>query len=607
MQQQTHSLAGDQISVYFWEAGDDLQPVYDLVAREPVTGFDTEGTGTEVYDPDWRMRLVQFGNQYEGHVLQVGPHDDIIRELVNRANALAAHKADFDAHSLNRALGIPLVDIYPKLFCTMNMSRIIDPMGYTVKGQKGKIIPKHDLKNRIRQLIDGEFDLDKALADEFARLKLRGGRGWRDIPSDNLVYWLYAGLDPVLAVRAYRFLLGLSTQADRDLVEYERRVSYAATPVTQTGQLVDVEFTRQQAAHLRQHAEESFAAAEERGWPVRGVATAKDKAALGEYLVASGVTMPRTEPSKTHPDGQDSFKKDLLLAAVKEADNPPLLDTFTTFQTGLESIKVEKDYLQKFLRCGLQGDGRLHPWVGTLSAQTGRQSIYGQLPAQQMPRAGDVRGCAVADEGRVLVTCDLAQVEVRVGAALSGDRNLIDLLVQGVDVMDVLARQQYGEGFADEQRNNMKRSVYGRLYGAGAYTVSSQCGISEDEARACLATVDRMAPGLKRYARSLADQRFVTTAYGRRVAVDTERSWGAINYEVQGTARDVWMQTVFRVIDAGMGGWIWLFVHDETILNVPVQHAERVRARLEQLMSGTFKGVPIEAKATILGKRWVKV
>lgn len=607
MKKQIHGLAGDQVEIFVLEAGDDLTPVFRLVTSEPVIGFDTEGSGTDPYDPDWFLRLAQFGNRDTAYVLSVETHRDGMVELMRAANLMAVHHLDFDAHAVWRGLEFPLHEMYTKSVCTANMSRIIDPMGYTMPGAKGKIVPKHALKDRVRQLIDGTFDLDKALKDRFKELKLGpADRAWGKIPADDEVYTLYAGLDPILARRLYDFLYSISTQGDRDLIEYERRVSYVATPVTAVGQLVDEPFTVNQGVELLAHAKASMALAQDDGWPVTGVGLAKDKATLGEYLRAKGVKVPRTDPSTKFPEGQDGFAKDKLKAAIKDAEDTRLLKQFEHFQSALEAVKFEKDYLRKFLRVARHGDGRLHPAVGTMNAQTSRWSVYGQLPAQQMPRTGDVRGCAVADPGYVLVACDLSQVEVCVAAGLTQDPTLMKLVRDGVDVHGYLAEQQYGPDFTSEERNVMKRAVFGRLYGAGKYVVADQCGISEAEAEQALATVDRIAPSIKAYARKLGQQRFVTTAYLRRVAVDPERAWGAVNYDIQGTARDVWVQTLLRVVDAGMGGWIWLVVHDETILCVPEALAERVRTRLEALMSSTFMGVPIRAEAKVMGNRWLK-
>ena len=75
---------------------------------------------------------------------------------------------------------------------------------------------------------------------------------------------------------------------------------------------------------------------------------------------------------------------------------------------------------------------------------------------------------------------------------------------------------------------------------------------------------------------------------------------------MQGAARDVLVDALFRAEDAGLGEWLWLPIHDEIIIQVPESQVDDYCARLVEVMSTEIRGMPIPAEGTILGDRWKK-
>lgn len=590
-----HRLAGDEVVIYAYEPGDDLTPFHDFIARQAAVGFDTESSGVDIFEPGWFTRLAQFGNGTEAHVLRFDCHRLAIESAVYEARALIMHNGQHDLHVLAEAYGIPLWQTMPKTLDTLMISRLFDPMGYTVRGQKGKIVPTHKLKDRIRMLHDGGFDMDKELKERFRKLKLKIADGYRLVPIDDEIYVRYAGLDPILAWRLYDILCVLSTAARRELLAYEQRIAYALATMTGRGLLVDQDYTRQQSGRLLTEAEASHARARKRGWPVDGIETKADKAELAGWLKSRGVKLAKTD------SGNDSLAKTTLEAAVA---GTPYESATRDFFTARELRKFERDYLQKFLSSS-QRDGRVHPTIDALGAQTGRNSISNP-PLQQLPRIGDVRGCLAADPGYVLIAADYAQIEFRVAAALAEEANMIKVIRAGIDMHAVTATRLYGKHFDDEQRNVAKRAGFGRIYGAGKATVALQTGVDEETAARALAAFDKSFPGIRAYARRLSQQTEVVTPFGRTIPVDTQRPWGAINYAVQSTARDVFMCGMLRLIAAGFGDFLWLPVHDELIACVPESITREAVACMTSTMADDFDGVPIVADGGLMGPRWRK-
>ena len=98
----------------------------------------------------------------------------------------------------------------------------------------------------------------------------------------------------------------------------------------------------------------------------------------------------------------------------------------------------------------------------------------------------------------------------------------------------------------------------------------------------------------------------IVTPLGRRLPLDRDRSYIVVNYYIQSTARDIFVQALFRLAAAGLMDHLWLPIHDEIIVSVPEQDTREVARVMEAVMASDFLGVPITATATILGERWHK-
>lgn len=589
-----HRLMGEEVTIHYYEANDDLSSFHDFIAHQPIVGFDTESSGVDIYEPGWFTRLAQFGDGSVAHVLRYDCHRADIERAVRGARTLIMHNGDHDFHVLAKAYDIPLWVVMPKTIDTLMVSKLFDPMGHTVR-QGPKIIPTHKLKDRIRMLLDGDFDLDKELKERFRKLKMKISEGYRLIPIDDEIYVRYAGLDPILAYRLYQALAEFSTNARRELLAYEQRISYTLAGMTGRGLLVDQDYTEKQSAELLVSSGDALADAMNAGWPVDDIATKADKEALAAWLKQHHIKLVKTGT------GADSVAKAAVERSVAGTWIEPIARNFFTSR---ELVKFERDYLQKFLASS-QTDGRVHPDIDALGAQTARNSIRNP-PLQQLPRIGDVRGCLWADPGYVLIAADYAQIEFRVAAALANETNMIKVIKAGIDMHAVTAMRLYGKVFDDEQRNVAKRAGFGRIYGAGAGAVALQTGVDEETARKALAAFDRSFPGIRKYARILSQQSEVVTPFGRVIPVDPQRPWGAINYIVQSTARDVFMCGMLRMVGAGFGSFLWIPVHDELIACVPRSMLREAVHSMTEVMSDVFDDVPISAEAEVMGERWRK-
>jgi len=193
-----------------------------------------------------------------------------------------------------------------------------------------------------------------------------------------------------------------------------------------------------------------------------------------------------------------------------------------------------------------------------------------------------------------------------VAAALADDPTLRQVILSGADIHDATARLMYGEHFTDEQRTISKRATFGTIFGGGAPALASQTGVSEDTARQVIARWRRTYPRVIAYGKRLAEVAEVVTASGRRIPADPARPYANVNYAVQSAARDLLLAAAYTLVTRYQVGGLWLFVHDEIIVQAPERDAERVRGLLERAMTSTFRSLPILAEAKILGPSWGK-
>jgi DNA polymerase-1 len=272
------------------------------------------------------------------------------------------------------------------------------------------------------------------------------------------------------------------------------------------------------------------------------------------------------------------------------------------------------DYIRT-MKEQLGTDGRLHPNVRPMQAATHRMSVTG-IPVQQFPRDDPrPRGCVHADEGHVILSADYAQVEFRVGAAVSGDPVMRADILNGVDLHKATATALYGAGFTKGQRQTAKPVGFGRLYlgtpkgiHAGMMKADPEtCPPLRDVKRAIGAFDKRYAGTVRWGNRLMAEVRrnpTLVTATGRPLIVD--KPWAAANYAIQSVARDIFAHGINHLWRDGLGPYLRLVVHDEVVMSIPADEAEEITRTVVDAMSTTFKGIPIETETSILGERWAK-
>ncbi len=202
---------------------------------------------------------------------------------------------------------------------------------------------------------------------------------------------------------------------------------------------------------------------------------------------------------------------------------------------------------------------------------------------QNIPRDANapVKMIYVPEKGNILVAADYSQIEMRIGAIVTGDDNMLGVIRSGVDLHDETARKIFGDDFTTEQRVAAKTINFGVFYGMGAKTLAEKLGTDIREARRFLRAWYDTFPGVKRWQegqkQTLQDHGYVTSMFGRRrrlptVFHGTKQEYAecirqACNFPVQSPAVDITLFAM-NVLRELFGYTLCCTVHDSVMLEV---------------------------------------
>ncbi len=274
--------------------------------------------------------------------------------------------------------------------------------------------------------------------------------------------------------------------------------------------------------------------------------------------------------------------------------------------------------------------GRIHTTYNQAVASTGRLSSTNPN-LQNIPVRDDegreIRKAFIPEAGKVFLSADYSQIELRLMAHLSGDKGMIADFLSGQDIHAATAAKIFHVPVADvtrEMRAKAKTANFGIIYGISAFGLSERLTIGRREAKELIDGYFNSYPGVKTYMdesiRKAREQGYVTTMFDRRryvpdiqsrnqvVRGNAERN--AINAPLQGSAADIIKIAMVRIAgrlekDFPEAKMI-LQVHDELIFEVEVSSVEKLRKIVTEEMRGAASlSVPLEV-GTGTGNNWLE-
>ncbi len=273
--------------------------------------------------------------------------------------------------------------------------------------------------------------------------------------------------------------------------------------------------------------------------------------------------------------------------------------------------------------------GKIHTTFNQTIASTGRLSSVDpnlqNIPIR-LPVGRELRKVFVPSSGEyVFLDGDYSQIELRVLAHMSGDETLIEAFKSGQDIHRLTASQVFNTPFdqvTSEQRSNAKAVNFGIVYGIGSFSLGEDLHISKKEAQRYIDGYFEKYPKVKEYMENAvsnaAKDGYAKTLFGRKREIPelqaknfNIRSFGervAMNMPVQGSAADIikiaMINVYKRLKKEGLESGVILQVHDELLLEVKKNEAEKARIILKEEMENCVKlSVPLLVDVHI-GNNW---
>ncbi len=325
---------------------------------------------------------------------------------------------------------------------------------------------------------------------------------------------------------------------------------------------------------------------------------------------------------KKTASGAPSTDEEVLQKLAEDYPLPKLLLEYRGM------AKLKSTYTDKLPKMVNPDTGRVHTTYGQAIAVTGRLASN-DPNLQNIPvRTAEgrrIREAFIAPPGRVIVSADYSQIELRIMAHLSEDPGMLRAFASGEDIHRATAAEIFGVSLAEvnsEQRRAAKVINFGLMYGMSAFGLAGNLGVERSAAQMYMEKYFTRFAGVKRFMDDIRLQAkshgFVETVFGRRLWLPEINSpngprrqaaeRAAINAPMQGTAADLIKLAMVAVQDwldtEGLQSLMVMQVHDELVLEVPEQELALVKEKLPQLMAGVAAlKVPLVAEVGA-GANW---
>jgi DNA polymerase-1 len=273
-------------------------------------------------------------------------------------------------------------------------------------------------------------------------------------------------------------------------------------------------------------------------------------------------------------------------------------------------------------------EGRVHTTFNQVGTATGRLSSNNPN-LQNIPirteKGREIRAAFIAAPGRVVLSADYSQIELRLMAHFSNDPLLVQAYRSGHDIHTLTASEVFGvpaSSMSKETRNRAKAVNFGIVYGISPFGLAANLNIPQAEAKLYIETYFARYVGVRRFIDQLLEETRATqqvrTLFGRVRPIPDIQSRNpnlrgfaertAVNTPLQGTAADMIKVAMIRIDEKlraqKLETQMTLQVHDELLFDVPEEEIDTVRALVKREMENVLElNVPIVVDVGI-GQNW---
>ena len=587
------------------ETEEDARKLFDLFVTKQILSIDTETTSVNPIDA----------------------------ELVGLSFAVEEGKAFYVAIPAEREKAERIVNIFKPLYESPDILKIGQNIKYDMEvlmnyGVRlsapmfdtmiAHYVLQPEQKHNMDILAETLLNYQTVHIDELIGPKGKGQKSMRDLSPASVCD--YAAEDADVTLRLYNVLKPRLKEAGVEQLFYD--IEMPLVPVLADMETTGVRLDTEALAETSKVLTERMKQIERNIYELAGhefnIASPKQ---VGEVLFGEMKIVEKPKKTKT---GQYVTSEEVLQQLRSKA---PIVADILEHRGLKKLLGTYVDALPKLIN---PRTGHIHTSFNQAVTATGRLSSS-DPNLQNIPVRGEdgkeIRKCFIPEPGELFFSADYSQIELRVMAHLSGDKNMIEAFREGYDIHAATAARIYKEKIEDvsrDQRTKAKRANFGIIYGITVFGLAERLEISRDEAKQLIDGYFETFPDVHAYmekAKELAREHgYAETFFHRRrylpditshnATVRNFAERNAINAPIQGSAADIIKIAMVKIYDRfrkeGIRSKMILQVHDELNFSVIPEEKEKVeRIVLEEMQNAYPLQVPLVADSG-WGENWLE-
>lgn len=544
-------------------------------------------------------------------------------ELVGMSFSIAKNEAFYVPVPSDRDEALKIVKEFCPVFENENSLKVgqnikydmivLQNYGAVVKGPLFDTMIAHyvlqpELRHGMDYLAEIYLHYQTIHIDELIGPKGKNQKNMRDLDPKDVYLYACEDADVTLKLKNALEKELKENDAERLFYDIEMPLVPVLVHIERNGVLLDTEALKQSSAHFTAQMEQIEKEIYELAGETFNIASPKQ---VGEVLFDKLKIIEKAKKTKT---GQYVTSEEVLESLRHKH---PVVEKILEHR-GLK--KLLGTYIDALPLLINPRTGRVHTSFNQTVTATGRLSSSNPN-LQNIPirdeNGKEIRKAFIPDEGCLFFSADYSQIELRIMAHLSEDKNMIDAFLSNHDIHAATAAKIYKIDLKDvssDMRRKAKTANFGIIYGISVFGLAERMNVDRKEAKELIDGYFETYPGVKAYMDKSIQvaqekgyvetifhrKRFLPDINSRNAVVRGYAERNAINAPIQGSAADIIKVAMARIYQRfqteGIQAKMILQVHDELNFSVPVNEKERVEEIVIEEMEKAYRmHVPLKA------------
>jgi DNA polymerase-1 len=554
-------------------------------------------------------------------------------ELVGMSFSVAENEAYYVPIPADRKEALKIVEEFKSLFeneKTVKVGQnikydiiVLHNYGIEVKGELFDTMIAHyllqpELRHNMDYLAEIYLNYKTVHIDELIGAKGKNQKSMRDLPPENVYQYACEDADVTLKLKGI-LEKELKTQGVEPLfLEIEMPLVRVLANIECNGVRIDTEALKQSSAHFTSRLEEIEKDIYGLAETTFNIASPKQ---VGEVLFDKLRIIEKAKKTKT---GQYVTSEEVLESL---RNKHPVIGKILEYR-GLK--KLLSTYIDALPQLINPRTGKIHTSFNQAVTATGRLSSSNpnlqNIPIRDED-GKEIRKAFIPDDGCEFFSADYSQIELRIMAHLSEDKNMIDAFMSGYDIHAATAAKIYKIDIKDvtsDMRRKAKTANFGIIYGISIFGLAERMNVDRKEAKELIdgyfATYPQVRSYMDKSIEVAREKGYVETIFHRKRYLPdinshnaTVRGYAernAINAPIQGSAADIIKVAMIHIYQRfsayNLKAKMILQVHDELNFSVPEQEKELVQQIVIEEMEQAYRmHVPLKADFG-WGKNWLE-